>query len=47
MVDQVDKTSVRSYFVYAELTDVETNTRLWMGENSEIKKVISRSAYRP
>jgi PBP1b-binding outer membrane lipoprotein LpoB len=46
-VDQAGGTTVRSYFVYAELTNIETNTRLWMGENSEIKKVISRSGYRP
>jgi PBP1b-binding outer membrane lipoprotein LpoB len=46
-VDQAGDTAVRSYFVYAELTNIETNTRLWMGENSEIKKVISRSNYKP
>ncbi|MDR1863000.1 MAG: penicillin-binding protein activator LpoB [Treponema sp.] len=46
-VDQAGGTAVRSYFVYAELTNIQTNTRLWMGENSEIKKVISRSGYRP
>ncbi|MDR1586687.1 MAG: penicillin-binding protein activator LpoB [Treponema sp.] len=47
IVDRAGNTSVRSYFVYAELTNIETNTRLWMGENSEIKKVISRSNYKP
>jgi hypothetical protein len=46
-VDQAGNDMVRSYFVYAELTNIETNTRLWMGENSEIKKYISRSSYRP
>jgi PBP1b-binding outer membrane lipoprotein LpoB len=46
-VDQAGNDMVRSYFVYAELTNIETNTRLWMGENSEIKKFISRSSYRP
>jgi uncharacterized protein (TIGR02722 family) len=46
-VDQAGDTMVRSYFVYAELTNIETNTRLWMGENSEIKKIISRSNYKP
>jgi PBP1b-binding outer membrane lipoprotein LpoB len=45
--DQAGNDTVRSYFVYAELTDIETNTRLWMGENSEIKKFISRSNYKP
>jgi len=42
MVDQAGNTSVRSYFVSAELTNIETNTRLWMGENNEIKKVIKQ-----
>jgi hypothetical protein len=46
-VDQAGNTMVRSYFVYAELTNIETNARLWMGENNEIKKYISRSSYRP
>ncbi|MDR1859220.1 MAG: penicillin-binding protein activator LpoB [Treponema sp.] len=40
--DRAGNTSVRSYFVSAELTDIETNRRLWMGENNEIKKVITR-----
>jgi PBP1b-binding outer membrane lipoprotein LpoB len=47
IVDPTEKRMVRAYFVYAELTNIETNTRLWMGENSEIKKDISRSGYRP
>ena len=40
--DQAGNTTVRSYFVSAELTNIETNSRLWMGENNEIKKVITR-----
>ena len=40
--DRAGNTSVRSYFVSAELTNIETNRRLWMGENNEIKKVIKR-----
>jgi uncharacterized protein (TIGR02722 family) len=43
IVDQGRGTAARTYFVRAELTDIETNARLWM-ENSEIKKVIKRSA---
>lgn len=43
MVDKAGNTTVRSYFVSAELTNIETNTRLWMGENNEIKKVIQQS----
>jgi len=40
--DRAGNTTVRSYFVTAELTNIETNSRFWMGENSEIKKVITR-----
>ena len=40
MVDKAGKTATRTYFVYAELINVETNTKIWKGENSEIKKVI-------
>ena len=46
IVDQAGRTSVRSYFVNAELTNVETNARLWMGSNNEIKKVIQQPNYR-
>ena len=40
--DRAGNMAVRSYFVSAELTNIETNTRLWMGENNDIKKVIER-----
>jgi hypothetical protein len=43
IVDRAGNTSVRSYFVSAELTNIETNTRLWMGENNEIKKVVQQA----
>ncbi|HHU36434.1 MAG TPA: penicillin-binding protein activator LpoB [Treponema sp.] len=42
IVDRAGKMATRTYFVYAELIDVETNRKLWIGENSEIKKVIKR-----
>ena len=45
-VDMVDNKTVRTYFVYAELIDIETNRKLWMGENSEIKKLVTKSAFR-
>ncbi|MDR2479334.1 MAG: penicillin-binding protein activator LpoB [Treponema sp.] len=41
--DRAGNVSMRSYFVSAELTNIETNSRLWMGENNEIKKVIKQS----
>ena len=40
IVDGAGKTMTRTYFVYAELIDVESNKKIWIGENSEIKKVI-------
>ncbi|MDR0377678.1 MAG: penicillin-binding protein activator LpoB [Spirochaetaceae bacterium] len=40
IVDRAGKTSTRTYFVSAELSNIETNTRLWMDQNSEIKKII-------
>ncbi len=40
MVDKAGKVSTRTYYVYAELIDVESNKKIWMGSNEEIKKVI-------
>jgi uncharacterized protein (TIGR02722 family) len=42
IVDRAGNKTVRTYYVYAEMTNVETNQRMWMGENSEIKKMITR-----
>jgi uncharacterized protein (TIGR02722 family) len=42
IVDRAENQTVRTYFVNAELTNIETNQRMWMGQNSEIKKVIVR-----
>lgn len=46
MVDQADGTMSRTYWVYGELIDIESNRKLWIGENSEIKKIIKRSSVR-
>jgi uncharacterized protein (TIGR02722 family) len=46
IVDRFDNTATRSYFITAELTDITTNRRLWIGEYNEIKKVIRRSSGR-
>jgi uncharacterized protein (TIGR02722 family) len=43
MVDKAGNTSTRTYFVSAEMSNIETNTRLWMGDNSEIKKVVKNA----
>jgi uncharacterized protein (TIGR02722 family) len=40
IVDRAGNTSTRTYFVNAEMTNIETNARMWMDQNSEIKKVI-------
>ncbi|MCL1812400.1 MAG: penicillin-binding protein activator LpoB [Treponema sp.] len=47
IVDSYDKTATRSYFITAELTDITTNRRLWIGEYNEIKKVIRRPSVKP
>ncbi|MCM1322387.1 MAG: penicillin-binding protein activator LpoB [Bacteroides sp.] len=46
IVDSADGTTVRCYIVNAELIDIETNKKCWVGENSDIKKVIQRSGTR-
>jgi len=42
IVDRDANRSVRTYFVTAELTNIETNARMWMGQNNEITKEITR-----
>jgi tetratricopeptide (TPR) repeat protein len=39
-IERVGNTSVRLYSVRAELINIETNARLWVGVNNKIKKVI-------
>ena len=40
IIDRAGNQTVRTYFVSAEMTNVSTNQRMWMGQNNEIKKVI-------
>jgi uncharacterized protein (TIGR02722 family) len=40
IVDKLGNVTVRTYFVTAEMSNIETNARMWMGQNNEIKKVI-------
>jgi uncharacterized protein (TIGR02722 family) len=40
IIDRAGGTATRTYFVNAEMTNIETNARMWMDQNSEIKKVI-------
>ncbi|WP_461254948.1 penicillin-binding protein activator LpoB [Treponema sp. R80B11-R83G3] len=42
IVDRDGNRSIRTYFVTAELTNIETNARLWIGQNNSITKVITR-----
>jgi len=42
IVDRESNRTVRTYFVTAELTDIETNMRMWMGQNNEIKKIVTQ-----
>ena len=47
IVDKAANETVRTYFVFAEMTDIETNMRMWMGQNNAIKKVIVQPKYKP
>lgn len=47
MVDQSGRKMTRNYYVYAELIELQSGKKLWMGENAEIKKMITRSAVKP
>ena len=40
IIDREQNRMVRTYFVNAEMTNIETNARMWMAQNSEIKKVV-------
>lgn len=42
IVDTDNKSTVRTYFVYAQLVDIETGELIWRGENNEIKKIIGK-----
>ncbi len=46
IVDLDGNKSTRTYYVTAELIDIESTRKLWMGDNSEIKKMIKRSKTR-
>jgi uncharacterized protein (TIGR02722 family) len=46
IVDRAGNTATRTYFVYAELTEIESSRKIWIGENSEIKKVIKHPGAR-
>ncbi|MCL2809008.1 MAG: penicillin-binding protein activator LpoB [Treponema sp.] len=41
-VDRGANRTVRTYFVRAELTNIETNARVWLGDNNEITKIVNR-----
>jgi uncharacterized protein (TIGR02722 family) len=40
IIDRAGGQATRTYFVSAEMTNIETNARMWMDQNSEIKKYI-------
>lgn len=44
-LDQIQGTSVRTYYVSAELIDIETNQKVWVGEET-IKKMVKQNKYR-
>jgi hypothetical protein len=46
IVDQRGNTRTRTYYVTAELSNIETGLRLWLDQNNDIKKVIKTSGTR-
>jgi len=42
IIDRAGNQTVRTYFVNAEITNVETNQRIWMATNSDIKKIVQQ-----
>jgi len=42
IIDREDNKTVRTYFVTAELTNIETNARIWLNTNNDITKVVIR-----
>ncbi len=44
-LDQVSGKSVRTYYVSAELINIETNQKVWVGEDT-IKKLVKQSKYK-
>ena len=44
IVDSNGKKTSRTYYISAELVNIETNEKIWLGENSSIKKIITRPA---
>ncbi|NCB00537.1 MAG: penicillin-binding protein activator LpoB [Spirochaetia bacterium] len=44
-LDQVSGKSVRTYYITAELIDIETNKKVWVGEET-IKKMVKQSKYK-
>lgn len=43
IVDRAGNQATRTYFVYAELTDIESNRVIWIGENDSIKKLLTNA----
>ena len=46
IVERAENQTVRTYFVNAEMSDIETGERIWMDQNSEIKKIIVKPKVR-
>ena len=44
IIDSDGSQFTRTYFINAELVDIETTKKLWIGTNNSIKKVIKRSS---
>jgi len=47
IVERAGNETIRTYFVSAELTNLETNERMWMGQHNDIKKRFVQPRNRP
>jgi len=46
IIERAGNQTVRTYFVSAELTNIETGQRMWIGQNNEIKKIATQPRHR-
>ena len=44
IIDSDGSQFTRTYFINAELVDIESTKKLWIGTNNSIKKIIKRSS---
>lgn len=46
IVDSDGSKMTRTYYVTTEMINIESNKKIWMNDNSSIKKIIKKSSVR-